>query len=108
MTLDLSRRALLASGLLGGAALAWPRIAFAQTGGEKRLVFVIQRGAADALSTLGAPGDPQFAATRGVLADDFAGRPQIGGLFALHPALEKTSAMFDAGEVLFAPAIAST
>lgn len=107
MTLDLDRRRFVAAGLFGGATLALPRMAFAQAAGEKRLVFVIQRGAADGLSTLGAPGDPQFAAARGVLAEDFAGRPQIGGLFALHPSLAKTATLFAAGEVAFAPAIAS-
>ncbi|WP_374405178.1 DUF1501 domain-containing protein [Pelagerythrobacter sp.] len=107
MTMPLSRRSLLASGLFGGLALAWPGLSLARVAGEQRLVFVIQRGAADGLMALGAPGDPQFGAVRGALAEDFADAPQIGGLFALHPALAETAKLHAAGEVLFAPAVAS-
>ena len=39
---------------------------------RKRFVFAIQRGAADGLGTIGAVGDPAFAAAREVLAEDFA------------------------------------
>ena len=55
--------------LLGAAAaLTMPRIAFAKAETERRLVFLIQRGAADGLATLAPTGDPAYASLRGDLA----------------------------------------
>ena len=104
----LNRRHLLVSSaaLLGTAAM--PRIAFAGSGsGSKRLVFVLQRGAADGLGILAPIGDPDYVRLRGAMAEDYGASPQIGGLFALHPALEKSAAMFGAGEMLAVHAVAS-
>ena len=104
----LNRRHLLVSSaaLLGTAAM--PRMAFAGSGsGSKRLVFVLQRGAADGLGIIAPIGDPDYVRLRGAMAEDYAASPQIGGLFALHPALEKSAAMFGAGEMLVVHAVAS-
>jgi uncharacterized protein (DUF1501 family) len=105
----LDRRSLLAHGCaLGAAGLFAPRIAFAKGAAtERRLVFVIQRGAADGLATLAPTGDPAYAALRGGLAADFAGTPQLGGLFAMHPALKQIGELYTAKQALFVHATAS-
>ncbi len=84
-----------------------PRIAFAKAATERRLVFVIQRGAADGLATLAPTGDPAYAALRGDLAADLMGQPKLGGLFALHPSLTQVAGMYAAKQALFAHAVAS-
>lgn len=95
--------------LIGGsaAALMGPRIAFAKAETERRLVLLIQRGAADGLATLAPTGDPAYAGLRGDLASDLVGLPKLGGLFALHPSLPQLGALYGKGEVLFAHAVAS-
>ena len=103
----LTRRTLLAQGTLGFAAVAAPRIAFARAATDKRFVFVIQRGAADGLSTIGAVGDPAFAATRGPLAEDFAAGTKLDATFTLHPAMAQTATLYRQGQALFAHAVAS-
>ncbi len=100
----LHRRQILAA---GAASLLMPRIAFAKAATERRLVFVIQRGAADGLATLAPTGDPAYAGLRGDLAADLADRPKLGGMFAIHPALAQLGAMYDAKQALFAHAVAS-
>ncbi len=99
--------------LLGGSAAAigatmLPRVAFAAGGsGTKRLVFVLQRGAADGLGIIAPVGDPAYAGLRGALAEDYADAPLIGGLFALHPALQRSAEMFAGGEMMAIHAVAS-
>jgi uncharacterized protein (DUF1501 family) len=107
MTMRLDRRSLILSGAALSAASFAPSIAFARAATERRLVFVIQRGAADGLATLAPTGDPGFAALRGAWADDYAAGTKIGGLFALHPALSGIGGMFGANQALFAHAVAS-
>ena len=99
------RRQILISG--SAAALMGPRIAFAKAETERRLVLLIQRGAADGLATLAPTGDPAYAGLRGDLASDLVGLPKLGGLFALHPSLPQLGALYGKGEVLFAHAVAS-
>lgn len=95
--------------LIGGsaAALLAPRIAFAKAETDRRLIFLIQRGAADGLATLAPTGDPAYAGLRGDLAADLMSQPKLGGMFALHPALKQVSALYDAKQALFAHAVAS-
>ncbi|TWJ06684.1 DUF1501 domain-containing protein [Altererythrobacter ishigakiensis] len=99
--------------LLGGSAAALavaglPRISFAaQSGTAKRLVFILQRGAADGLGILAPVGDPSYSTLRGMLAEDYAEAPQIGGLFALHPALINSAKMYADGEMMAVHAVAS-
>lgn len=101
------RRSFLIGGA-GAAALALaPRMAFARAETDRRFVFIIQRGAADGLGTIGAIGDPAFAAARGQLAVDVARGKKLDSMFALHPAMTSLGAMYDGGEALFAHAIAS-
>lgn len=102
------RRSVLATGTLGvlGSLFA-PRIAFARAATAKRFVFIIQRGAADGLGTIGAVGDPAFVGARGDLAADFATAVKLDTTFALHPAMATTARLYGQGQALFAHAIAS-
>ena len=100
------RSFLINSAGFAGLALA-PRMAFAKAETDRRFVFIIQRGAADGLGTVGAVGDPAFAGARGQLAADFVGAKKLDGMFALHPAMTSLAGMYDAKEALFAHAIAS-
>ena len=95
---------LVGVGLLGGFA---PRLAFARAATAKRFVFVIQRGAADGLGTIGAVGDPAFAGARGDLAADVANGTKLDAMFALHPAMATSATLYRQGQALFAHAIAS-
>ncbi|PLK25630.1 DUF1501 domain-containing protein [Novosphingobium sp. TH158] len=98
--LSFDRRHLL--GALGASALLPARIAFAAAGQtERRLVFIIQRGAADGLATLAPIGDPAFASARGALAEEFAGLNKLDGMFALHPSLAGMGKLYAARQALF-------
>ena len=103
----LTRRTLLTRGTLGFAAVAAPRIAFARAATERRFVFIIQRGAADGLGTIGAVGDPAFRAARGALAEDFGTGAKLDPIFTLHPAMTATAGLYARGQALFAHAVAS-
>ncbi|MDE0877579.1 MAG: DUF1501 domain-containing protein [Sphingomonas bacterium] len=91
-------------GLLGSFA---PRMAFAKAATPKRFVFIIQRGAADGLGTIGAVGDPSFVGARGDLAADVASGAKLDAMFALHPAMATGATLYRQGQALFAHAIAS-
>ena len=104
-----NRRTFLGSGAAGAVLmLAAPHLAFAQAGTDRRFVFVIQRGAADGLSTLAPTGDPDFARVRGAWAEDYANGLRIGDTFTLHPDLAEVGRLYGAREALFAHALAST
>ncbi len=103
-----NRRTLLggAAAALGAAAI--PAVSFAASGsGSKRLVFILQRGAADGLGIVAPVGDPDYARLRGALVEDYTDAPRIGGLFALHPSLKKSAEMFANGEMMAVHAVAS-
>jgi uncharacterized protein (DUF1501 family) len=103
----IDRRNFLAYGAGAAALTLAPRMAFAKADTDRRFVFIIQRGAADGLGTIGAVGDPAFARARGQLAADFATAKKLDSMFALHPAMTSLAGMYDAKEALFAHAIAS-
>ncbi|MEP9400810.1 DUF1501 domain-containing protein [Sphingomonas silueang] len=104
----IDRRTLLVrSGLTSLAMGLAPRMAFARAETDRRFVFIIQRGAADGLGTIAPIGDPAFAGQRGALAEDFAAAPKLDAMFALHPALVRTHALYGQGQALFAHAVAS-
>lgn len=93
---------------LGAAALlAAPQVLFAQAAGERRFIFIIQRGAADGLNTVIPYADPAYASLRGSLAIDPAVALKLDGTFALHPALPKLRELYAAGEASFLHAVAS-
>ncbi|MBN8808355.1 MAG: DUF1501 domain-containing protein [Sphingomonas sp.] len=103
----LDRRSFIVNGAGLAALTLAPRMAFAKAETDRRFVFIIQRGAADGLGTIGAVGDPAFAGARGQLAADFANAKKLDSMFALHPAMTSLGQMYDGGEALFAHAVAS-
>jgi len=103
----LSRRSIILSGITVAATTAMPRFAYAAAGTPKRLVFVIQRGAADGLAVVAPIGDPAFAAARRALGEDAATGTKLDGLFALHPALTTGATLFAARQAHFAHAVAT-
>ncbi len=104
--MTLSRRHMLISGLTIAAAGAVPRFAYAAAATPRRLVFVIQRGAADGLAIVAPTGDPAYAAARGALAEE-AGGASLNGLFTLHPALAAGADLYRARQAHFAHAVAT-
>jgi uncharacterized protein (DUF1501 family) len=108
MKFPTSRRTVLAGSLaLGTASLAWPRMALAQGAGEKNLLFVLLRGAADGLSMLAPIGDPGLAALRGQTLGEYDAAPRAEGFFAIHPALTEVARAYAADEALFVHATAT-
>jgi uncharacterized protein (DUF1501 family) len=103
----MDRRSFLAAGGLGLLGSFAPRMAFARAATAKRFVFIIQRGAADGLGTIGATGDPAFVGARGDLAADLTAGTKLDAMFALHPAMANAAALYGKGQALFAHAIAS-
>jgi uncharacterized protein (DUF1501 family) len=109
MTVTLNRRAFaLGSLAIGGLVLAAPGSALAAAAGAKRLLFVLQRGAADGLATLAPTGDPDFARLRAPFVDDYADAPQIGDFFKLHPAYAQVASLAGSNQALFVHAAASS
>ncbi len=103
----LSRRSIILSGITVAASTAMPRFAYAAAGTPKRLVFVIQRGAADGLAIVAPTGDPAFAAARRALAEDALGGTKLDGMFVLHPALATGANLYSAKQAHFAHAVAT-
>lgn len=109
---SISRRGLLRAGLLAGCSAAahpWlSTISFAAMPGDNRLVVIVLRGGMDGLDVLRPYGDPDLARLRPSLAaDPLAGATDAGGFFALHPALAPLAGLWTAGELAFAPAVAT-
>jgi len=100
-----TRRQLLGTGLAAAPFFFLPQIAFARAQTDKRFVMIILRGAMDGITAVAPVGDPEYARARGDLA--VAGPATIGGMFAIHPALAETAAMYNAKEALFVHAVAS-
>jgi uncharacterized protein (DUF1501 family) len=105
--MDLSRRSFLGAAAVGLASFSSPNLAFARANTDRRLVFVIQRGAADGLHIIAPTGDPSFAGIRGDFASDLVAGAKLGSFFTLHPALAETAKMYSAREALFVHAVAS-
>ncbi|WP_062183530.1 DUF1501 domain-containing protein [Sphingopyxis sp. C-1] len=105
--MNLSRRSIILSGITVVAAGALPRFAYAAAGTPKRLVFIIQRGAADGLAIVAPTGDPAFAAARRTMADETAGGASLDAMFTLHPAMAATGSLFAGNQAHFAHAVAT-
>jgi len=101
------RRFIACAGAGLGAMLISPQLVLAAAQTERRFVFIIQRGAADGLNIVVPYGDPAYARLRGDLAIDPASATRLDGMFALHPSLKQTAAMFAAKQALFVHAAAS-
>lgn len=103
----LSRRSIILSGVTVAAASTMPRFAYAAAGTPKRLIFVIQRGAADGLAIVAPTGDPAYAAARRALADETAGGAKLDAMFTLHPALATSAGLFTNKQAHFAHGVAT-
>jgi len=101
----LTRRTMLAAGI--GAAML-PAMAFAAAPTDRRLLFVIQRGAADGLAIAAPTGDPAFAGLRAALVEEAMSGAKLDGLFTLHPAFESSAALFTAREAQVVHAVATS
>ena len=89
---------------LGGARVSWA----APITNDRRLVFILQRGAADGLGTIAPVGDPDYVRLRGALAQDYADAPRLDDMFALHPAMERSAQLYAKGQMLPIHAVASS
>jgi uncharacterized protein (DUF1501 family) len=104
----LPRRSFLRFAAAGaGTILVAPHMAFATVPGERRFVFIIQRGAADGLNTVIPYGDPAYVGLRRELAVDPATAIKLDGHFSLNPAMVEAGKMYSAGQALFVHATAS-
>lgn len=88
--------------LAGRAGLLLARVP-----GERRLVFVIQRGAADGLDTVVPHFDPDYARLRGAAAIDASQSLRLDGGFGLHPSMPLLAARHAQHEALFVHALAT-
>ncbi|MET0338522.1 MAG: hypothetical protein ABW063_12275, partial [Caulobacter sp.] len=106
-TQGISRRQALSGALgLGASVTFMGRAAHAQTGGKKLIVLVC-RGGLDGLSFTPPVGDPDYAALRGAVAYTPEQALKLDGTFGLHPALVRTHALAQKGQLRIAPAIAT-
>ncbi len=104
-------RRLLLGGSLAGIGLVYAGQAGAQARGPRhKLVVVIARGAMDGLSVTVPYADANYRNLRGGLAIGAPGQANgalaLDDSFGLHPALPGLKAMYDAGQMRFAPAAA--
>ena len=95
-----TRRRFLGCATAGALApLATLSFAGSRRAGGNRFVLVILRGGLDGLSAVPAPGDPEFAAARGPLAQFGSTAPlSLDATFALHPQLPELHASYQRGE----------
>ncbi|MDX1915704.1 MAG: DUF1501 domain-containing protein [Methylophilus sp.] len=104
----MNRRDFLRFSAIGSAVLlTLPSISFAAANTDRRLIFIIQRGAADGLNTVIPYADPDYAKLRGALAIDVAQAIKLDGMFALHASLAETAKLYQSGQALFVHAVAS-
>jgi uncharacterized protein (DUF1501 family) len=105
----LDRRSFIAAGSAASAlaTIGFPKMAFARANTQRRLVFIIQRGAADGLHIVAPTGDPTYSGLRGDFAEDLASGVKLGTFFTLHPALSETARMYADRQALFVHAVAS-
>jgi uncharacterized protein (DUF1501 family) len=95
--------------LLQATALApWASLSFAAGNPEatNRFVLVLLRGGMDGLYAAPVPGDPDFAAARGVLAAYAEAPLPLDGRFALHPALAQLHRSWSERELVLVHATA--
>ncbi|HQT87067.1 MAG TPA: DUF1501 domain-containing protein [Acidiphilium sp.] len=105
MALTLSRRATLLG--LGTAAIAGrTRLALAAAPTDRRFIVILLRGALDGLNAVIPYGDPDLARLRAPLIPSHDKMLDLGGFFALHPALKNLHSLYQSGEALPVHAIA--
>jgi len=109
--LPLTRRDFLCATGAGLACALTPGVAFgALPRGRTRFVFVNLRGGMDGLDLLHPFGEPDYQRLRGRLARPVGGDQgliDLDGHFGVHPAFGAAMPLWEAGELAFAPAVAS-
>jgi uncharacterized protein (DUF1501 family) len=101
----IERRQFLGFAGAGLSLSLFPSAALAQNAGVRRLIFIIQRGAADGLGTIIPVGDPGLLAARSALQVE--GGAKLDSMFTLHPSMAETAALYAAKQALFVHAVAS-
>jgi uncharacterized protein (DUF1501 family) len=95
----------IGAGAFGASLCSAPSFAFAGHEDDRKLIFVILRGAMDGLAALPPMGDPNYAALRGALAyQPNDGAIALDSTFALAPGFAGLKPMWDQGELAFLPA----
>lgn len=103
-----SRRKILQFSAVGLGAASISPIAFAaQAATPKKLLFVLQRGAADGLAILSPFADPALRGLRGEEGERAGEGHRLDSTFALHPALGTFADLHAKGDALFVHAVAS-
>ncbi|MEM1131538.1 MAG: DUF1501 domain-containing protein [Pseudomonadota bacterium] len=105
----LQRRTFLAAGVIFTTVASFSGLTptLAQSGGRRKLLFIIQRGAADGLAELAPIGDPHFSSLRGRLLEEAESGFALDDMFSLHPALTNIAALYRQGDAAFVHATAS-
>ncbi|WP_373356120.1 DUF1501 domain-containing protein [Pseudoroseicyclus sp. CXY001] len=104
------RRFLQGSLALGCSAAASPLVApvaFASTPGDRRLVVILLRGAMDGLDVIRPVDSREWRAARPTLSEDASAGADLGGGFALHPALSDLAPLWQAGEMAAVHAVST-
>ncbi len=100
-----------AASLVAAGSLLTRGVAFADTGGQARLVVIIMRGALDGLAAVPPYGDPDYARLRGSLAVAAPGAKdgvlRLDGTFGLHPAFNFLQQAHADRELVVCHAVAS-
>ena len=105
----ISRRQFIAGmGSLALSSTLYPKLSFAMTDGDQRLVVVILRGAMDGMAALVPYADPDYQATRGDLAMKPDTLLKIDSFFGLHPNLQPFAKMYEDGDMIAIPASATS
>ena len=115
----IDRRAILAGGLsLGFASIAGVTLsatpeqakmrALTRSNGNKRMLAIILRGAADGLSIAAPVGDPGYGAVRGPWASQHQDGLKLDSTFTLHPTLKNFGKLYRGGEALVGHALATS
>ena len=104
----MNRRNIL--GVMGASAatFALPNMAFAKTGGNKKFIFILQRGAADGLIALAPTGDSAFETMRGGFVRDLEDAHKIDSYFTMHGALTNMARLYGEKQLVLAHAISSS
>jgi uncharacterized protein (DUF1501 family) len=103
----MKRRDFLQHTALSTLALgAWPGMAQTMAShNDARLIFIVLRGGLDGLFAVPAVGDPNFARSRGALAEYDSAPLPLDGLFALHPSLAHLHGLYQQRQLLVAHAV---
>jgi len=104
----MNRRNILSALGASAATFALPNMAFANSGGSKKFIFILQRGAADGLMALAPTGDPAFEDMRGSFVRDLEASHKVDSYFTMHGALNNMERLYAKKQLVLAHAISSS